>query len=439
MENLYDVDAENFLLGTLIASKGNTQSYELVLEALRDDYFYDARNRAIFFAIRDLYDQKIQVDVVVAYDYIKSNGLINTITTDHWLNVVASCSTQSYLKSYVDIVVEKYKRRKLSIVLQEGIKMCSDGSFDISSIVSFVEKNTGVLPYSSTIKPYASLSKILSEEMPKLNEARKKPDLFSGINSGYIGIDAKANGFSAGQMIVIAARAGIGKTAFAVDLAKNFCIQEKKTVGFISLEMPAKEIAFRFVSSYAHVNGKKLKKPWLLTKEELGRLNTLIDELKDIKFFVQESSGLTMSEIRNEARKMKRQENIDALFIDYLGMVKCDSSKLPRWEKMQDVSADMKRLARELEIPVFVLNQLNRDAEGKVPTLANLRETGAVEQDADMVFILHRDRNPEDGKRGIPTMVKLEKNRNGESGDTEVLFMPEYASFVDIDPQYRKE
>lgn len=436
IEKFVDNESESILLGAII-NGFRFEQFEEISGVLTIDHFYSPENKYLFSIMSELYNSAGSFDHVSILNRAKELDLTNIVTASYLTSL--NIYYHKDLTPLVDIIQKNFKRREVYKSLCCAIDMCSDLSVNVDEILSYTERSFINIENSNSAGSYRNIQEILSEEMDKIKEKRKSPGFISGVSSGYNLVDDKTNGFSGGQMIVIAARAGIGKTAFAVDLARNMCMNDKKSVGFISLEMPSSEISMRLVSSYTCINSKKFKKPYLLTKEEIFKLGTMADEVKQVKFFIQDRAGMTMADIRSEARCMKRKDAIDALFIDYLGLIKPDSQsiKMPRWERMQEISSQIKTLAKELNIPIFVLNQLNRDAEGKKPTLANLRETGAIEQDADMVFILHRERNPKEGERGILTTLMLEKNRNGVSGDTDLLFIPEYASFKELDYQYK--
>jgi replicative DNA helicase len=252
------------------------------------------------------------------------------------------------------------------------------------------------------------------------------------------------SGLQSAEMIIIGARPSIGKTAFALSMLDNIAVQqgnnEAVAAGFFSLEMSGSLLMQRLLSSRSRVDGNRIKRPNILSAKEWGAINDAAALLYDSFILIEDTPNITLSNLRSQARRMKAKEDIKVLFIDYLGLITVEERNLPRHEQMSLVSRSLKGLARELDIPIIVLSQLRRDAEGNEPGLADIRESGSIEQDADVVMFLHRermntreDREPDDHEEVIETKLIVAKNRNGPVGTIKMAFIPRYARFENLD------
>jgi replicative DNA helicase len=257
-------------------------------------------------------------------------------------------------------------------------------------------------------------------------------DAYTGIPSGFAALDTMTSGFQDSEMIIIGARPSMGKTALALSMIQHIAIQKNIPTGFFSLEMSYTQIGQRLVSQVARISGSKIRSG-MLTQADFQRLQDAAGLCYDAPLCVADTPNMKMLDLRAMARKMKQQHQVKIIFIDYIGLITSEnfSSNTPRHEQVSEISRSLKSLARELNIPIVALCQVSRDSEGKEPTLANLRDSGSIEQDADVVMFIHRERKAtdDDGNGAIDAKILLAKQRNGPIGNVDLMFLPQYAKF----------
>ena len=259
----------------------------------------------------------------------------------------------------------------------------------------------------------------------------------SGISSGYPDIDSLTSGFQESELVILGARPSVGKTALAISMAANMAKRNNVRVGFFSLEMDSDAIMQRFLSGESRVNSKRIRNGFL-SMNECNKLVSAAGELYKIPLFIADTPGMRLLDLRTEARKMKLKEDIQIIFIDYIGLITSENKDIPRHEQVAEISRSLKQLARELKIPIVVLCQVKREVKNDKPTLSDLRESGSIEQDADLVMFLHRVNKKEDrdedvpGPEGQEMDVIIAKNRNGPIGDIKLMFLPAYTRFESV-------
>ncbi|MDR1374757.1 MAG: DnaB-like helicase C-terminal domain-containing protein, partial [Treponema sp.] len=260
---------------------------------------------------------------------------------------------------------------------------------------------------------------------------------YTGIPSGFDALDALTSGFQASEFIIIGARPSVGKTALALSMAANMSIHNKKSIGFFSLEMSGLSLIKRMISSESGVAAEKIRTK-LLKPSDFQSITDAAGRIYDAPFYIVDMPGMTLMDLRTQARRLRSQEKVEIIFIDYLGLIVSENSRLPRYEQFAEISRSLKSLARELAIPLVALSQLRRDAEGKQPTLADIRESGSIEQDADVILFLHRDRESDKKAGGanqgndIKTELIVAKQRNGPVGIVDIAFVPSFAKFANL-------
>jgi replicative DNA helicase len=265
-------------------------------------------------------------------------------------------------------------------------------------------------------------------------EANFKKD-YTGVVCGFTGIDYFTDGFQKSEMIVIGARPSIGKTALALNMAANIAVKQKIPTAFFSLEMAGTLVTLRILAAGGEVDTKSLRR--LGESDKTSNFQKLIMEASrvyDAPLYIEATPNMALLDLRTEARRIKETYHIEIMFIDYLGLIASDNMYAPRYEQVAEISRSLKSLARELNIPIVVLSQVARDSEGKPPSLANLRDSGAVEQDADVVILMHRQRKPEDADAEfIETDIEIAKNRNGPTGKIQLAYYPRWTKFENLD------
>ena len=272
--------------------------------------------------------------------------------------------------------------------------------------------------------------------MKQIEELAKRKHQYTGVPSGFADLDSMTSGFQDSELIIIGARPSVGKTAFALNLASHMALRERMPVCFFSLEMSDLSLTNRILSSEARIDSEKVKSG-LIKPSDIQSLMDAASRIYDAPMYIVDVPNIKLLDLRSLARRMKSEKSVKVIFIDYLTLITHENSDLPRWEQISSISRSLKALARELRIPVIALSQLKREAEGKQPSLADLRESGSIEQDADMIMFLHRereiDKRQDERSPYIPTDLLVAKHRNGPVGKVSLLFFNKYTRFESLE------
>lgn len=428
-------EAEMAVLGAMIISK------EIIPEAIgivgRDDFYVD-RHKEVFDAIVFLYNSGEPIDYISLSNRLKLNGVYDKIDAGRFLmrliDEVPSTDPAS-VKHYASIVRDKSELRQL-IAVTEGITAaCYRGDNDIDDIIGMAEQGIINITQSRTAKGLTPLGVYIEQSIDRIEELSKTDGDLTGITTGFIDIDKRTSGLHSSELILIAARPGMGKTSFALNIAQNAAIKGDACVAIFSLEMPGIQIANRMLSSQANVDSASIK-TGDVKDEDWGKLGEAMALLAESKIYIDDSSNITASEIGAKCRKLKMERGLDMVIIDYLQLMSASGrSNGNRQQEISEISRTLKVLANDLEIPIIALSQLSRAVEKretKEPVLSDLRESGAIEQDADMVMFLYREGyyDPETEEPN-KVKVKFDKHRNGETGYEYLTWLGNYTKFVD--------
>ena len=426
-------EAEMAVLGAMIISK------EIIPEAIgivgRDDFYVD-RHKEVFDAIVFLYNSGEPIDYISLSNRLKLNGVYDKIDAGRFLmrliDEVPSTDPAS-VKHYATIVRDKSELRQL-IAVTEGITAtCYRGDNDIDDIIGMAEQGIINITQSRTAKGLTPLGVYIEQSIDRIEELSKTDGDLTGITTGFIDIDKRTSGLHSSELILIAARPGMGKTSFALNIAQNAAIKGDACVAIFSLEMPGIQIANRMLSSQANVDSASIK-TGDIKDEDWGKLGEAMALLAESKIYIDDSSNITASEIGAKCRKLKMERGLDMVIIDYLQLMSASGrSNGNRQQEISEISRTLKVLANDLEIPIIALSQLSRAVEKretKEPVLSDLRESGAIEQDADMVMFLYRE-GYYDPETEEPNKVKFDKHRNGETGYEYLTWLGNYTKFVD--------
>lgn len=428
-------EAEMAVLGAMIISK------EIIPEAIgivgRDDFYVD-RHKEVFDAIVFLYNSGEPIDYISLSNRLKLNGVYDKIDAGRFLmrliDEVPSTDPAS-VKHYATIVRDKSELRQL-IAVTEGITAtCYRGDNDIDDIIGMAEQGIINITQSRTAKGLTPLGVYIEQSIDRIEELSKTDGDLTGITTGFIDIDKRTSGLHSSELILIAARPGMGKTSFALNIAQNAAIKGDACVAIFSLEMPGIQIANRMLSSQANVDSASIK-TGDIKDEDWGKLGEAMALLAESKIYIDDSSNITASEIGAKCRKLKMERGLDMVIIDYLQLMSASGrSAGNRQQEISEISRTLKVLANDLEIPIIALSQLSRAVEKretKEPVLSDLRESGAIEQDADMVMFLYREGyyDPETEEPN-KVKVKFDKHRNGETGYEYLTWLGNYTKFVD--------
>ncbi|MGI6466573.1 MAG: replicative DNA helicase [Sphaerochaetaceae bacterium] len=439
-------EAERAVLGAILLSHS---AFSEVSETLRKDDFYKRSHQALYDAIITFHQENYTktIDLITITDYLKSKNLLDECGGMAYIASLTSDVPTTTNATYYADIVRSYSLRR--ILLDVGSKMQID-AFDESQNISYlldeseqrlsdVQATTG-----SFTDRYLESSTLVNKTVDRLME-RAKHGNKDGVKSGFQQLDEMTGGFQPSEFIVIGARPSVGKTAFAISMAIDIAIRRKIPTGFFSAEMTSMAIMERILAAEAHVDSKRIRSA-ILRNQDISSIIDAASRIYEGKLYLQDTPNIKLFDLRTQARRMKREFDIKILFIDYIGLINPESNpNVPRHEQVAEISRSLKALSRELQIPIVALSQVSRDAEGKEPNLANLRDSGSVEQDADVVILLHRDRlstsdfdqqEQQESFEGFPvqeTKVILAKQRNGETGIITMGFQNRLVRFVDLE------
>ena len=437
-------EVEKAVLGALMIDK---DAYLEVSDKLRPESFYEPRNQMVYEAIQKLSMDENPVDMLTVVDMLGKMGKLEDVGGPAYVADLSSrVATSANLEYHANIVAEKYLSRQMISYVSVIGKKTYDESYDIKDVVQEAESTLFELSQKNMKKDYSVLAPIVDKAMDMVKIAHANKGGITGISSGYFKLDDMICGWQNSDLVIIAGRPAMGKTAFALSLAKNIAADQKIPMAFFSLEMSDVQLANRLISNACMIEGTKLMSGQLDRADWL-RLDKKIDKLKDAPLYIDDTEGLSVMELRTKARRLVREKGVKLIMIDYLQLMTASGMKYnSRQEEVSLISRSLKGLAKELNIPVLALSQLNRGvesrqgAEGKRPQLSDLRESGAIEQDADMVIFLHRPeyyglKMSDDGLIDYHNRAEviISKHRKGATGIILMNFIGDYTRFENCD------
>lgn len=407
---LYNPDYEKAILGSLML---DNNCMDTVDQYVDDRDFYAPKAAKIYKIIRELIEAGETANIISVTEKFGSASEISQLT-----NVPTAANVEFYCKRVRDLSL----RRKVKAMAGELVNLPEDHSRDIQQIVESIESQLSTVMDRKSWN-YKVVGDYIYPAVCAMEELRSTGGIL-GVSTGYPGLDMYTGGFIAGELTIIGARASIGKTALTMNFAEKIA-KKAVPVGFVSLEMAAEQLTTRLLCGNSGV-GMKQVRGGMMSMQDFGRLNAAGELIYQYPIHIYDYPNARLLDVKLKARNMHRREKIEVLFIDYLGLIRTDLD-IPRWEEVGHITAELKALARELNIPVVVCAQVNRDAEGRAPTLANLRESGNIEQDADVVMFLHRKRD------STESSLIIAKNRNGGTGSVPLHFIPERTRFEEME------
>lgn len=432
----YSDEAEKSVLGCMMLDK---QCVETALFMLSEDDFYIDKNKWIFSAISKIAQRGMAVDYVTIMDSLTADGTMDNITPGYIAQIQDIVPFTKNIEQYCKIVKEKATLRNIIINFSNIVNSCYDGQYTLSEIVDEAERFVYNLSMDKTSNNFVSLKEEAGKTIVKLADIFQNGGQSDGVMSGYSALDAITNGFQPSDLILLAARPSVGKTALGLGFAANAAIREKKSVAFFSLEMSAEQLVLRIISSETDVNAMKLRRGAQSNAEwkKITFLNSKLNE-DNIKLFIDDTSGISTGDALSKLRRLKAKEGLDLVVIDYLQLMSATSmsKNANREQEISTISRDLKKMAKELNIPVIALSQLSRNPDKRGdgrPMLSDIRESGAIEQDADIVLMLYRKSNyDETYENQEETELIIAKHRNGETGSIKLSFIKDYAKYVDF-------
>ena len=454
----HNIEAEKAVIGCMLQ---DNSTIEEVFATITSDMFYDGRLRAIFLSIGELRNEGIVADRITSKNRAmpklegsmkeKANNIKQkakelegydetSLSDEFFADILSNAAFDTNVMSYCIIVKDMYLLRKAISVASDVIAKCQSREKSAEQICTEAQEEYYKLSSSGATKQYSKAEEYLSPIFEEIREAYKAKNGITGIPTGYKSLDEITAGFQNSDMIVLAGRPGMGKTTFALNLAYNICSKEKKNVLFFSLEMNGIQLVKRIISAQSFVSSSNMR-TGKMSSDELRRVVDSAIEISGKKFYISDNSLLTIADLRNRCQKLQTSEGLDIVFIDYLQlMVAGDNYKnsnrngfMSRQEEIAAISRNIKGLAKDLNVPIIALSQLSRDAEQKKePQLSDLRESGAIEQDADIVFLINKPKEA-DNEGSDKTDIIIAKHRNGSTGTINLRFDKSTTRFTEWD------
>ena len=434
----HSIEAEKSVLGALLLDRNAMLK---VADLLSADDFYDPRHATVFSGCMSLFTANKPIDLVTLSAELEGAGDMEKVGSRADLAALTEeLPSTAHVLHHARIIKEHATRRHLSTAGRDIAALSSKAGTDVSLLLEQSESRLFAVTQQLIKDKFVPIRDILKGRLEIFSEIHDDPEaaLRSAVASGYRDIDHKLGGFKPADFVVVAARPSMGKTAFALSLAQK-AAEHKKTVGFLSLEMSKEQLVDRLLASIMHVDSWKLAKG-KLADEEWGRIGNAMNTLSGMNLFIDDSAGSSVTEVRAKARRLQMEHGLDMLVVDYLQLMSGTPSQNwagNRVQEISEISRQLKQLARELRLPIVALSQLSRAVEnrpGRIPQLADLRESGAIEQDADVVLMMYREDYYEEhtDRVGI-TDIYIRKNRNGPVGKVELKFEKSQQAFFDID------
>ena len=425
-----DLEAEKSLLGAILF---DAQAMARVADIVDESQFYAVEHQLIYKAARQLYENNAPIDVVTLADQLKKNQELRKVGGSAKLAELANeAMTAANVVSHAKIVRDMSTRRRLITLGGDMAQQAFDDSKSVTDVMDSVEQEIFAVSMARNNKNFVHIKDTLEESFNRIEQIRRSGAAFQGLPTGLTNVDNILSGMLPSNLIILAARPATGKTAFALNIASNLAIKQKKKVAFFSLEMSRDELVDRLLVNQADVDAFKLKTGRLDANFDIPKLSEAMGVLAEADIFIDDTPGLSIYDMRTQARRLMMQQHIDFLVVDYLQLAH-GRTKDNRVQEVAEISQGLKNIARELKIPVLALSQLSRQVENrggdKAPQLSDLRESGSIEQDADVVIFLYRKN---DDQRDIVS-VKVAKHRNGPVGDTDVAFIGNKMRFADLD------
>ncbi|MBQ8158553.1 MAG: replicative DNA helicase [Prevotella sp.] len=433
------IEIEKAVLGALLIDK---DAYAIVCELLFPESFYEPRNQMVYAAIRSLSMEESPVDVLTVTQQLAKEGKLEEVGGPGYIAEISSkVASSAHVEYHARIVAQKFLARQLISFASVIETKAFDETIDVDELMQEAEGSLFELSQKNMKKDYTQIDPVVDQALKIISKASANQGGLTGIPSGYYDLDDKTSGWQPSDLVIIAGRPAMGKTAFALSMAKNIAADHHVPIAFFSLEMSNVQLVNRLISNACEVSGKKILNGQL-QPDEWDRLDKRVNTLLGAPLYVDDTPGLSVFELRTKARRLVREHGVKIIMIDYLQLMNANGMRFSsRQEEVSTISRSLKGLAKELDIPIIALSQLNRGVEsregleGKRPQLSDLRESGAIEQDADMVLFVHR---PEyyhifldDNGRDLHGMAQIiiAKHRKGATGDVLLTFRGEFTRF----------
>lgn len=434
-------EAEQGVLGCALLSPNDCMGVCIEKFKSGEEVFYDMRHQAIYKALAEMYDAREAIDLITLQQRLKDRQLLEQVGGLAYLSVlpdtVPSAANLSY---YIEIVQEKFLLRKMIHVCTEVVGRVYDYEGEVDALMDEVERDILRISESRVQVNTSAIKELVKKAINTIEDFHQRQGTLTGVGTGFVDLDKMTSGLHGGEMVVIAARPSVGKTSLAMNIAEHVALEDRLAVGVFSLEMTSESLVLRMLCSRSRVNLRNVREGFL-AERDFPKLTGAAGALAKAPLFIDDSSALSILQLRAKARRMHQQYGIKLFVIDYLQLLHSTSRRAEnRQQEIADISGGIKALAKELNVPVIVLSQLNREMErdkNRAPRLSDLRESGAIEQDADVVGLLYKPKSGEDDDGGavaveedaVPVNLLIAKQRNGPTGDVNLTFLKSYTRF----------
>lgn len=432
----HDIQAEQAVLGSMLLDKDAVID---AIEVLREESFYREDNKMIFSAILSLYAKSEPIDLITVKNELTENGNFDKIGGLEYLSSLPDkVPTTANVDRYIKIVEEKALTRNLIQTANELIALGYDETEEVNNILELAEKKVFDLSQNKSTKGYSSIKDVLVSSFAELEKLYNQKGKISGITTGFADLDRQTSGLHNSDLIIVAARPAMGKSAFAINIATNAALKDNVPVAIFNLEMSKEQVVNRILCSEAMVDSNKVRTGQIEDNDWM-KLASASGVLSEAPIYIDDTPGISIMEIRAKCRKLKMEKNIGLIVIDYLQLIQGSSNKrnVSREQEISEISRSLKILAKELDVPVIALSQLSRAAEQRKddhrPMLSDLRESGAIEQDADIVMFIYREDyyNPETENKNVAEII-LAKHRGGSTGTVNLAWLANYTKFANL-------
>ena len=432
-----NVEAEQAVLGAMLLSH---DAVIVAMEKLQSQDFYRDVHRIIFEAMEHLHRENKEIDVITLPDELKRMKKLDDVGgLEYVLNLPNLVGSAANIEYYANIVAEKALARNLISTCTELTTEAYDGQKETEALLDDAERRILQLSDTKNRGDFASVGAVVEVTLDKITKLYENKAGLTGLPTGFRDLDRMTSGLQPSDLILVAARPSMGKTAFTLNIAQNVGVRQHKTVAFFSLEMSQEQLVQRLLCQIAHIDSQKLRTGQLNSDEEWTRLTDACDKLYESPIYIDDTPGISVAEMRSKARRLKSEHGRDLIIVDYLQLMQGRNAE-SRQQEISEISRSLKALARELKVPLIALSQLSRSVESrqdKRPMLSDLRESGALEQDADIVSFLYReDYYDKETENQHITEVILAKHRNGPVGSVKLYFKNEFTLFLNLDTQH---
>ena len=435
-----NTDAEASLLGSILI---DADAVVKIADIIQSVDFFDKRHEIIYQNMVDLYEHHAAIDVLTLANQLKNSGDLDSVGGAGYLTELTNfVPTASHVEQYAEIVAQKSLRRRLIIASQKMVSLGFDETKALHELIEEAESNLFAVSEQHVKQSVVSIETILAESFERLDELHKDKKKIRGVSTGYKDLDNLLAGFQRSDLFVLAARPSMGKTALMLNFAHNVAVQSKETVLFFSLEMSKEQLIDRLLSIESGVDAWALR-TGNLTDSDFEKIGEAMGTLSEAPIYIDDTPGITVSDLRTKARREAHRHPLGLIVIDYLQLMSGGSrygSEGNRVQEISEISRGLKGIARELNVPVIAASQLNRSVESRspqIPQLSDLRESGSIEQDADVVAFIYREEfyNPETDRKNITDII-IKKHRNGPIGGVELYFDNEKQRFRSLDTKH---